>query len=88
MNCARVNCAHDGPDVWVRIAGTCVGPRASWACRAASSWTLAAQDQDRRASSPPAGAEMAPVRDRMGRVVTPATICLTAIGAAVAERPV
>ena len=88
MNCARVNCAHDGPDVWVRIARNVrrASRELGMPCRVIMDLGGPKIRTGRIEPGPPV-LKWRPVRDRMGRVVTPATICLTAIGAAVAERP-
>jgi pyruvate kinase len=87
MNCARINCAHDGPDVWVQIARNV--RRASrdldLPCRVIMDLGGPKIRTGRIEPGPPA-VKWRPVRDRLGRVVTPAAICLAARGREVAPR--
>ncbi len=88
MDCARINCAHDTPDVWVGIARNV--RRASKELRTPCRIIMdlgGPKIRTGRIEPGPPVLKWRPVRDRLGRVLTPATICLTASGSAVVERP-
>jgi len=88
MNCARINCAHDTPEIWVKIAGNVrrASRELKSPCRVIMDLGGPKIRTGRIEPGPPV-VKWRPVRDRMGRVITPATVCLTARGHAVALRP-
>ena len=88
MNCARINCAHDSADVWVQIARNVrrASRELKLPCRVIMDLGGPKIRTGRIEPGPPV-IKWRPVRDRMGRVLTPATICLTARGHEVARRP-
>ncbi len=88
MDCARINCAHDTPDVWIGIARNVrrAAKELKTPCRVIMDLGGPKIRTGRIEPGPPV-LKWRPVRDRLGRVLTPATICLTALGSAVVERP-
>ena len=73
MDCARINCAHDGPDAWAAIADH-VRKAAADAGRPCRILMDLAGPKLRTGDLPtvPGVIKLRPTRDRRGRVVTPA----------------
>jgi pyruvate kinase len=88
MNCARINCAHDTPAVWVAIARHVrrASRELNLPCRVLMDLGGPKIRTGRIEPGPPV-VKWRPVRDRLGRVATPATIGLAARGREVAPRP-
>jgi pyruvate kinase len=81
MNCARVNCAHDTPDDWVRMARNVrrASKQLGEPCKVLMDLGGPKIRTGRIEPGPPV-VSWRPVRDTLGRVVTPATICLKVRG--------
>ena len=88
MNCARINCAHDTPGVWAQIARNVrrASSDLNLPCRVLMDLGGPKIRTGRIEPGPPV-VKWRPVRDRLGRVVAPATICLAARGLEMAPRP-
>jgi pyruvate kinase len=50
-DCARINCAHDGPDVWLAMIGMCGAQQTNSATTCGSPWTLADPSSGSRPSA-------------------------------------
>jgi pyruvate kinase len=80
MDCARINCAHDNPDVWERMANNI--RKAKEATNRHCRICVDISGPKLRTGSFEAGPRILkwkPVRDAFGRVVTPARIWLTSM---------
>ncbi len=78
MDCARINCAHDGPDVWERMVENILKAKRA----TGSSCRICVDISGPKLRTGPFGAgpqvlKWKPVRDAFGRVASPARIWLT-----------
>jgi pyruvate kinase len=77
MDCARINCAHDGPDVWSRMIGNLRRAEAALGRRCRVVMDLAGPKLRTGPVEPgPAVVRIRPERDRYGRVIAPARVWL------------
>ncbi|MEM9987820.1 MAG: pyruvate kinase, partial [Bacteroidota bacterium] len=75
MNCARINCAHDGPDVWKKIIDHIKKASKSLGREIKITMDLAGPKIRTGAIQPgPKVRKFTPERDEVGRVVNPASI--------------
>ncbi|RPJ76398.1 MAG: pyruvate kinase, partial [Acidobacteria bacterium] len=81
MNCARINCAHDTAADWAKMAGHVrrASKQLGLACKIVMDLG-GPKVRTGRIEPGPAVVKWRPVRDRLGRVVTPATVVLRARG--------
>jgi pyruvate kinase len=89
MEIARINCAHDGEAAWARMVANVrrEAERARTPCRILMD--LAGPKLRTGPMSPgPAVVKIRPTRDDYGRVIEPARVCLTPIGAPEPSTPV
>ncbi|MDD3448414.1 MAG: pyruvate kinase [Gammaproteobacteria bacterium] len=83
MDCARINCAHDGPDEWAAMIGNLRRAEEQTGRRCRVLMDLAGHKIRTGAIGPEPGAvHVKPRRDRLGRVTGPATVLLLRPGAA------
>ncbi|RPJ72523.1 MAG: pyruvate kinase, partial [Acidobacteria bacterium] len=81
MNCARINCAHDTAADWAKMAGHVrrASKQLGLTCKIVMDLG-GPKVRTGRIEPGPAVVKWRPVRDRLGRVVTPATVVLRARG--------
>jgi pyruvate kinase len=81
MNCARINCAHDTPADWVKMADNVrrAAKQVGTPCRVLMDLG-GPKVRTGRIDPGPAVVKWRPVRDRLGRVVAPAVVLLRARG--------
>ncbi|RCX22430.1 pyruvate kinase [Thioalbus denitrificans] len=83
MDCARINCAHDGPPEWTAMIANLRRAEAQTGRRCRVLMDLAGHKIRTGAIGPEPGAvHVKPRRDRLGRVTEPATVLLLRPGAA------
>ena len=81
MDCARINCAHDAADDWVKMAKNVRRASKSLGQPCRIQMDLGGPKvRTGRIEPGPAVIKWRPVRDRLGRVVTPAVVLLRARG--------
>jgi len=81
MNCARINCAHDAADAWVKMAQNVrrASKRLGQPCKVLMDLG-GPKVRTGRIAPGPAVVKWRPVRDLLGRVVTPAIVLLRTRG--------
>jgi pyruvate kinase len=85
MDLARVNCAHDGPEAWTRMIDHVRSTRRPDGHRPRVAMDLAGPKLRTGPLQPgPRVVRISPRRDRLGHVITPALVWLTAHGASAA----
>jgi pyruvate kinase len=78
MDCARINCAHDGPAVWTRMIANLRRAEKAVGRRCVIEMDLAGPKIRTGAVRPgPQVLKLRPARDRLGRVTSPAEVWLT-----------
>jgi pyruvate kinase len=84
MNCVRINCAHDTPEIWARIAANVERSRSELGLPCRILMDIAGPKLRTGMVEPgPQVVVWHPKRDRLGRVVVPARILLVPAGAGV-----
>jgi pyruvate kinase len=80
MNCMRINCAHDSPEVWLGMIGNLKRARTETGLPCCIEMDLAGPKLRTGPIEPgPAVIRFRPQRDKLGRVIKPARIWLSSI---------
>jgi pyruvate kinase len=88
MDCMRINCSHDGPEVWLGMIGNLQRAKEETGRPCHVAMDLAGPKLRTSAIEPgPAVLKCRPKRDTFGRVVEPARLLLTSADGAVAAEP-